>query len=430
MKPVLQYPCVPSDFGIIYREVSFKTVDGLTLKGWFYPAQDTAGIANEMIGRVMVVPDSLKSPIREYESSTGGRPTIIICDGDGGNMSFSIFYAYHYFTKGYNVFTFDWRGFGQSDPWNIDEDKLCCAEFLIDYNSAIDFVKSQPEVDPERIGLMGFSTGAYLSFAMIASRNDISAYIGRALITDFKDLLKNLQKVIPDRKLVAPEKYPEKLLPIKAAGKVKTPVFLIVGQKDNRTPVWMSEKVYKKLKGPKELWIVQGAEHGGAEGPEMITYPEFFVKTLSFFDKYLTESYPLLFINHGGNMKKLKIRWQRLVSEQETCPRCGGTESELEKAVSILKKSLAPLGIEVVLEKRKLSISEFKKDPLQSNRIWINERPIEEYIKADVGQSPCCDVCGPNECRTIETDETVYETVPAEVIIRAGLIAASQLFRL
>jgi hypothetical protein len=287
MKPLAHYPCTPSDFGILYRCVSFKTDDGLTLKGWFYPAQDTVGIAHNLVGRTMVVPDSLKPRAREYTYSAGKCPTIIICDGDAGNMAFSIFYAYHYFTKGYNVFTFDWRGFGESDTWNIAEDNLCCTEFLADYAAAIDFVKNEPEVDPEKIGLMGFSTGAYLSFAMIAARDDISAYVGRALITSFDDLVTILLKVMPDRKTVAPSEYPEILLPIQAADKVRTPVFLIVGEKDDRTPVWMSKKVYKKLKCHKDLWIVPGAEHGGKKGPEMITYPEFFVKTLSFYDKYL-----------------------------------------------------------------------------------------------------------------------------------------------
>ena len=75
-----------------------------------------------------------------------------------------------------------------------------------------------------------------------------------------------------------------------------------------------------------------------------------------------------------------KIRWKRLISKGETCPRCGSTEEELRKAVSILKKSFAPLG-KVTLEKEELSVSEFKKDPLQSNRIWINNRLLEDWIE-------------------------------------------------
>src|SRR4030043_462948 len=207
MKPLRNYPCMPSDFGILYREVSFKTDDGLTLKGWLYPDQDTAGIANNLVGRMMVVSDSLKPKAREYRHSAGKYPTIIICDGDAGNMAFSIFYAYHYFTKGYNVFTFDWRGFGESDTWDIAQDNLCCTEFLDDYTAAIDFVKIQPEVDSGKIGLIGFSTGAYLSFAMIASRNDISAYVGRALITSLDDLVASLHEVDPDREFVGPPAY-------------------------------------------------------------------------------------------------------------------------------------------------------------------------------------------------------------------------------
>lgn len=287
MKPLRSYPCLPSDFGIIYREVIFTTADQVRLKGWFYPAQDTIGIANNLMGKMVVVPDSLKQKVRGYIYSKGKCPTIIICDGDAGNMAFSIFYAYHYFTKGYNVFTFDWRGFGESDGWKINQDNLCCVEFLTDYLAAIDFVKQQPEVTKEKIGLMGFSTGAYLSLAMIAARDDISAYVGRSLMTSFDDLVANLQKISNDRKFTAPEDYPENLIPVYAADKIKIPVFLVVGEKDDRTPVWMTKKIYKKLKGPKELWIVPKAEHGGVKGPEMISYPEFFVKTISFYDKYL-----------------------------------------------------------------------------------------------------------------------------------------------
>ena len=77
----------------------------------------------------------------------------------------------------------------------------------------------------------------------------------------------------------------------------------------------------------------------------------------------------------------MKIKWKRLISKGETCPRCGSTEEALRTAVSTLKQSLAPLGIEVILEKEELSVTEFKKDPLQSNRIWINNRLLEDWIE-------------------------------------------------
>jgi len=129
----------------------------------------------------------------------------------------------------------------------------------------------------------------------------------------------------------------------------------------------------------------------------------------------------------SSNQKTLTIEWQRLISNDKTCPRCSSTEGELDTAVSTLKQALAPLGIEVVVEKRELSVAEFKKAPLQSNRIWMNNRPLEEYIGGSVGQSPCCDVCGPAECRTVSLEGHVYETIPSKIIIQAGLVAAAQL---
>lgn len=129
-------------------------------------------------------------------------------------------------------------------------------------------------------------------------------------------------------------------------------------------------------------------------------------------------------------MKTLEIKWQRLVSKGQTCPRCGLTEKELKLAISTLKKSLAPLKIKVILEKNELSVAKFKKDPLSSNQIWLNNRPLEDWINGKIGKSQCCDVCGPAKCRTLGVGEETYETIPADLIIRAGLLAASQIITL
>ena len=129
----------------------------------------------------------------------------------------------------------------------------------------------------------------------------------------------------------------------------------------------------------------------------------------------------------GSPMKTLNIRWQRLVSKGETCPRCGATEKEVDKALQTLEQSLAPLGVKVALEKQELNQSEFQKDPLQSNRIWIEGRSLEEWLGLKVGQTPCCQTCGDAECRTLETTGQVYESIPAELIVKAGLLAASRM---
>ncbi len=136
LKPDRVYMARPSDYGLLYREIFFTTSDSLNIKAWFYPAQDTTGIANELIGRYLPVPPEWKRPARLYSSADMvKRPTVVICPADAGNMQFLIFYAYHLCTRGFHVLTFDWRGFGESSDWPMDPDQLSYTQFLLDYQA-------------------------------------------------------------------------------------------------------------------------------------------------------------------------------------------------------------------------------------------------------------------------------------------------------
>ena len=125
--------------------------------------------------------------------------------------------------------------------------------------------------------------------------------------------------------------------------------------------------------------------------------------------------------------KTLNITWERLVAEGATCPRCGSTEAELDKAAALLRASLAPLGVAVMVEKREIALAAFQADPASSNRVWLNGRLLEDWLGGQAGQSPCCDVCGDEECRTVEVAGETHETIPADLIVRAGLAAAAAL---
>ncbi len=126
-------------------------------------------------------------------------------------------------------------------------------------------------------------------------------------------------------------------------------------------------------------------------------------------------------------MRPLPIVWQRLVnSEGQTCDRCGVTYEALQRAVAKLKDVLAPLGLEPMLKIKEINEESFKADPSASNRIWIAERPLEEWLSAGVGSSRCCSVCGESECRTVEVGGAVFEAIPEDLILRAALVAAAQ----
>jgi len=129
-----------------------------------------------------------------------------------------------------------------------------------------------------------------------------------------------------------------------------------------------------------------------------------------------------------AEMPVLTIKWQRLVDQKgQTCPRCGATETEVDKAFGRLRESLAALGVEVRLEKGVMDMPTFQGNPTESNSIWVAGRPLEEWLGAHVGQSECCGPCGDTECRTIIVGGNTYEEIPAELIERAGLMAASEI---
>lgn len=126
-------------------------------------------------------------------------------------------------------------------------------------------------------------------------------------------------------------------------------------------------------------------------------------------------------------MKPVRILWKRLVKGGETCTRCGHTGRELEAAVSKPAAALRPLGIEPALETQEIDEAVFKTNTSESSRVWIEGKPVEEWLGADVGMSRCCSVCGDSDCRTLEVGGRTYETIPEEQFIKAGLMAASQM---
>lgn len=127
-------------------------------------------------------------------------------------------------------------------------------------------------------------------------------------------------------------------------------------------------------------------------------------------------------------MRPLPIRWQRLVdSEGQTCVRCAATQDEVEHAVAKLEQILAPLDMSPQLEVAEIDKAAFQASPPESNRIWIAGRPMEDWLGATVGSSPCCSVCGDSDCRTVQIRGTTFEAIPEKLILQAALAAASEL---
>lgn len=63
----------------------------------------------------------------------------------------------------------------------------------------------------------------------------------------------------------------------------------------------------------------------------------------------------------------------------------------------------------------------------QACRIFIADQPLESWLGATVSASQCCSVCGDSHCRMVEVGGTTFETIPEQLIVKAGLVAAASL---
>ena len=269
----------PESMGLIYKNLEVITNDGYKIETWFFPAQSplSEGELRDLNGNR-----------RTYETQNETkRPTIIVCNGDAGNMAyFQLYLAKSWTSRGFNVVTFDWRGFGKSSPFAMDRNYLCYTEMLEDYRAVVRTTSEQEEVLNGAIAVVGWSTGAYLSMITAYTDDLVNAFVGRSLPTDFDDFIPLVMKYKNKTRneLLVPEDFPTELMPVHIAPEFGKPLFLIVGENDFRTPVWMSRKIIESVPGttPKELMIVENAAHGGKEDPILIAFDDFIKRTSDF----------------------------------------------------------------------------------------------------------------------------------------------------
>lgn len=81
--------------------------------------------------------------------------------------------------SGYRVVSFDYRGFGKSNAFKIDEKMLYYTEFVEDLRAVIQYVKkSYPS---RQLGLLGLSMGTIIGTLALEKEN-IDFFIGEGFV--------------------------------------------------------------------------------------------------------------------------------------------------------------------------------------------------------------------------------------------------------
>ena len=108
-------------------------------------------------------------------SHPGSSPAVILIHGSGGPLHGLDPFAGQAANFGVHVFVlhyFERTGHNWVAPSQIEQNFLVWLETLKD---AVSFVASQPGVDAERLGLLGFSLGAFLALALATRDSRIAA---------------------------------------------------------------------------------------------------------------------------------------------------------------------------------------------------------------------------------------------------------------
>jgi uncharacterized protein len=124
-----------------YRTVTFRPSDGLALAGWYRPSRNGAAV--------------------------------LLVHGGGGDRTGAVAHAEMLARHGYGVLICDARGRGESEGspngygWDWGKDVA----------GALAFLRERGDVEPDRIGALGLSTGADVLIEVAAKRRDLAAVV-------------------------------------------------------------------------------------------------------------------------------------------------------------------------------------------------------------------------------------------------------------
>ena len=225
----------PTDSGLAYEDVTFESEDGTKLNGWFVPA----------LGRA--------------------EGTVIHFHGNAQNMSSHFTYVKWLPNKGFNVFLFDYRGYGKSEGRpgrrGVYEDSV----------AAIRYVQSRPDVDPDRLLIFGQSLGGANAIAAVGN-NDFDGVRAVAVEGTFYSYRKIVRDKLAQVPIISWLRWPlsfvlagDSYSPSRVVDDISpTPLLFIHGTSDRVIPAKHSALLYERANDPKELWLLKYGRHIGA----------------------------------------------------------------------------------------------------------------------------------------------------------------------
>ncbi|MBN1221422.1 MAG: prolyl oligopeptidase family serine peptidase [Anaerolineae bacterium] len=236
--PCAESPLTPADFGYHWEDVTLQARAGGTFRGYFIPGTN---------GATVVIPPSLNS-------------------GRGNRLPI----ADLLFRHGYSVFIFESRRCAGIGPLSLGYHEVD------EVADAVDYLLTREDVDPDRIGVHGFSSAGATAIMAAARLPSLRAVIAEggygdfeenALGTDYGDsllasyfefLFRGALKLT--YRLVIGDNI-QQLSPVATIGEIAPrPILLIYGSKE--ASLGGARQLKLAAGDNAELWIVASAGHG------------------------------------------------------------------------------------------------------------------------------------------------------------------------
>ncbi len=251
----------PAERGLSFEPVTFISTDGLHLAGWYIPSHNGA--------------------------------TIILCHGLGANRLDMLPQAVLLAEHGYGSLLFDFRAHGESEGEMVTYGYAETDDVL----AAVDYLLARPDVDPQRIGILGGSLGAATAIRAAARSTHLKAVVAESAFTSLEDEVASSFKVFsglpafpfaPLTVAFAQRQTGLRISEVRPIDDIPSiapwHVFIIHGTDDDMIPAEQGLRLYEAAGEPKELWMVDMMGHGSALG---IFPDEYEGRVISFFDQSL-----------------------------------------------------------------------------------------------------------------------------------------------
>jgi len=225
LSPTKEYKVTPDKFGMQYKEEKIKTTDGATLNAWF------------------------------FENTRKSINWVVISGSGDGNMADHLEIVNSFLSAGYNVATYDYRGYGASSEFKIDPDLFIYPQFITDLNAVLDHLRKSRAIT--KFDLFGLNIGAGLSIGVGANRTETKKIIADGPWTSLEGM-KSKIKEKTGKEVTMPFGYDKTFEPIYAFEKPKGPmknIMIIVSAQD---PIIGPVDV-KNIKGVNEVYIVKNS---------------------------------------------------------------------------------------------------------------------------------------------------------------------------